>query len=115
MPITHHTTTRPTLKSKLLARRRHNHTAPKRTHKPATTTTTTTRTTRTTRTTGAHRHTAGTTAAPVHHHKRRVSMGDKVAGMMMKLKGSVMGRRGVKAAGTRRMRGTDGRNARRVY
>lgn len=31
-----------------------------------------------------------------HHHKRKPSVGDKVSGALMKLRGSVMGRRGVK-------------------
>ncbi|KAF1975993.1 hypothetical protein BU23DRAFT_364468, partial [Bimuria novae-zelandiae CBS 107.79] len=70
------------------------------------TTTTTTKTTRTTR--GAH----GATTA--HHHKRHATMGDKVSGALMKLRGSLTRRPGLKAAGTRRMHGTDGRNARRV-
>ncbi|KAF2845781.1 hypothetical protein T440DRAFT_349298, partial [Plenodomus tracheiphilus IPT5] len=96
------TTARPSLKTRLLGGRKTARRA------PATTTTTTT-TTRTTRTTG---HGA---AAPVHHHKRHASMGDKVSGMMMKLRGSLTRRPGLKAAGTRRMHGTDGRNARRVY
>ncbi|KAH9876073.1 hypothetical protein J1614_003952 [Plenodomus biglobosus] len=95
------TTARPSLKTRLLGPRK----TPRRA--PAATTTTTTTTTRTTRRTGH--------AAPVHHHKRHASMGDKVSGMMMKLRGSLTRRPGLKAAGTRRMRGTDGRNARRVY
>lgn len=33
---------------------------------------------------------------PQHHHKRKVTMGDKVSGAMMKLKGSLTGRPGVK-------------------
>ncbi|KAF5847123.1 hypothetical protein GGP41_003411 [Bipolaris sorokiniana] len=101
------TTARPSLKTRLMGGRK------TRTHTkraPAATTTTTT-TTRTTRTTGGHHgH-----AAPVHHHKRHATMGDKVSGMMMKLRGSLTRRPGLKAAGTRRMHGTDGRNARRVY
>ncbi|KAF1982768.1 hypothetical protein K402DRAFT_307138, partial [Aulographum hederae CBS 113979] len=48
---------------------------------------------------------------PVHHHRRRPSLGDKVSGAMMKLRGSLTRRPGLKAAGTRRMHGTDGRNA----
>lgn len=36
---------------------------------------------------------AGTTT---HHNKRKPSVGDKVSGALMKLRGSVMGRRGVK-------------------
>ncbi|OAK99703.1 hypothetical protein IQ06DRAFT_184339, partial [Phaeosphaeriaceae sp. SRC1lsM3a] len=102
------TTARPSLKSRLGL-------GPKRTHatRGAGTTTTTTTTTKTTRTTGAGRHHA--TAAPVHHHKRHATMGDKVSGALMKLRGSLTRRPGLKAAGTRRMHGTDGRNARRVY
>nr|CEG03455.1 unnamed protein product [Fusarium acuminatum CS5907] len=63
---------------------------------------------------GAGRRTHATTAhaAPVHHHQRRPSMKDKVSGALLKLKGSLTRRPGVKAAGTRRMHGTDGRGAR---
>ncbi|KAH7084782.1 hypothetical protein BKA63DRAFT_2636 [Paraphoma chrysanthemicola] len=93
------TTARPSLKTRLMGGRRTARKAP-----VATTTTTTT--TRTTRTHGA---------APVHHHKRHATMGDKVSGALMKLRGSLTRRPGLKAAGTRRMHGTDGRNARRVY
>jgi hypothetical protein len=106
----------------------------RRTHtKRAPATTTTTTTTRTTRTHGAHGvHGTHGRAAPVHHHKRHATMGDKVSGMMMKLRGSLTRRPGLKvsynrltntngfltilqAAGTRRMHGTDGRNARHYY
>ncbi|KAF2025450.1 hypothetical protein EK21DRAFT_11073, partial [Setomelanomma holmii] len=97
-------TARPSLKTRLMGGRRTARRA------PATTTTTTT-TTKTTRTTGGHH----ATAAPVHHHKRHATMGDKVSGALMKLRGSLTRRPGLKAAGTRRMHGTDGRNARRVY
>ncbi|KAB2108589.1 hypothetical protein AG0111_0g3511 [Alternaria gaisen] len=99
---------RPSLKTRLLGGNRRTHT--KRT---GGTTVTTTTTTRTTRTGGHHGHAA--TAAPVHHHKRHATMGDKVSGALMKLRGSLTRRPGLKAAGTRRMHGTDGRNARRVY
>ncbi|TVY14665.1 hypothetical protein LARI1_G007632 [Lachnellula arida] len=54
-------------------------------------------------------------AQPVHHHKRRVSVGDKFSGAMMKLRGSLTRRPGLKAAGTRRMHGTDGRGSHRTY
>jgi len=54
--------------------------------------------------------TTGTT-----HHRRHVSLGDKVSGAMLKLRGSLTGRPGVKAAGTRRMHGTDGRGSHRAY
>jgi hypothetical protein len=47
--------------------------------------------------------------------RRKTSLGDKVSGMMMKLKGSATHRPGEKAAGTRRMRGTDGRGSRRLF
>lgn len=82
---TKRTTTRPSLKTRLLGGRRNARRAP-----ASTTTTTTTTTTRTTRTTG---HSA---AATVHHHKRHASMGDKVSGMMMKLRGSLTRRPGLK-------------------
>ncbi|KAJ4395664.1 hypothetical protein N0V91_010684 [Didymella pomorum] len=103
----------PSLKSKLLGGNKR-HTATKRNPVTGTTTTTTT-TTKTTRTTGGHHAAGRTTAGPVHHHKRHATMGDKVSGALTKLKGTLTGRPGVKAAGTRRMHGTDGRNARRVY
>ncbi|EOA92185.1 hypothetical protein ACJQWK_02997 [Exserohilum turcicum] len=102
---------RPSLKTRLMGGGRT--TRSKRT--PGTTTTTTT--TRTTRTTGGRGRTTGGygRTAPVHHHKRHATMGDKVSGMLMKLRGSLTRKPGLKAAGTRRMHGTDGRNARRVY
>jgi peroxiredoxin len=55
------------------------------------------------------------TAQPVVHHRRHASIGDKISGAMLKLKGSLTHRPGVKAAGTRRMHGTDGRGSHRVY
>ncbi|PON27552.1 hypothetical protein TGAM01_v203319 [Trichoderma gamsii] len=48
----------------------------------------------------------------VHHH-RKPTLKDKVSGALTKLKGSLTHRPGVKAAGTRRMRGTDGRGSHR--
>lgn len=42
-------------------------------------------------------------------------VGDKVSGAMMKLRGSLTRRPGLKAAGTRRMHGTDGKGSHRVY
>jgi hypothetical protein len=60
-------------------------------------------------------HTTHTHAAPVHHQKRRPSIGDKISGALLKLKGSLTRRPGQKAAGTRRMRGTDGRGSHRRY
>ncbi|KAK3684862.1 hypothetical protein B0T22DRAFT_491887 [Podospora appendiculata] len=53
-------------------------------------------------------------APVVHHHKRHVSLGDKISGALLKLKGTLTHRPGVKAAGTRRMNGTDGRGSHRV-
>ena len=50
---------------------------------------------------------------PVHHQNRRVSIGDKIHGFGRRLVGSLTGRPGKKAAGTRMMRGTDGRGTRR--
>ena len=95
---------------------------------PITETTTTTTTTRrangvaTTRHSGGggllggssrhHHHNGGLAAAPV---RRRASLGDKVSGALMKLRGSLTRRPGLKAAGTRRMHGTDGRGSHRVY
>ncbi|KAH7262252.1 hypothetical protein ACHAPA_003417 [Fusarium lateritium] len=108
--------------------RTHRHTAPRRSifstrrraparshrHTTTTTTTTTTKPRRGMFSGGAGRRTHATTAhaAPVHHHQRRPSMKDKVSGALLKLKGSLTRRPGVKAAGTRRMHGTDGRGAR---
>ncbi|KAH7025991.1 uncharacterized protein B0I36DRAFT_386347 [Microdochium trichocladiopsis] len=54
-----------------------------------------------------------TTAAPVHHHKRKTTLKDKVSGAMLKLKGTLTHRPAQKAAGTKRMHGTDGRGSRR--
>ncbi|KAJ6787795.1 hypothetical protein PWT90_01472 [Aphanocladium album] len=71
----------------------------------------------------AHHHTTTTTTAPRrrglfsrrpaahHHHQRKPSIGDKISGALLKLRGSLTHRPGVKAAGTRRMHGTDGRGS----
>ncbi|KAL8377782.1 hypothetical protein RB595_008458 [Gaeumannomyces hyphopodioides] len=89
----------------LFARRRAHHTtAPAHHHHTTTTTTTTTR-----------RRGLFGRRQPVHHHKRKTTMGDKISGAFLKLKGSLTGRPGQKAAGTRRMHGTDGRGSRRHY
>ncbi|EFQ28283.1 hypothetical protein CGRA01v4_11914 [Colletotrichum graminicola] len=105
MPLrsTRHTTTAPR-RNGLFSRRR---------AAPATTTATT-RTTHTKRG-GLFSRRRGPvhTAAPVHHHRRKPSMGDKISGAMLKLKGTLTRRPGQKAAGTRRMHGTDGRGSRR--
>ncbi|EGX96282.1 hypothetical protein CCM_00938 [Cordyceps militaris CM01] len=78
----------------------------------------------------AHHHsttTTTTTAAPRrrglfsrrpaahHHHQRKPSLGDKISGAFLKLRGSLTNRPGVKAAGTRRMHGTDGRGSHHHY
>ncbi|KAL2073755.1 hypothetical protein VTL71DRAFT_11081 [Oculimacula yallundae] len=55
------------------------------------------------------------THAPVARQRRHATIGDKISGAMMKIKGSLTRRPGVKAAGTRRMHGTDGRGSHRVY
>ncbi|PSR76858.1 hypothetical protein BD289DRAFT_378435 [Coniella lustricola] len=49
----------------------------------------------------------------VHHQKRKPTMGDKIAGAMKKLKGTITHNPAEKAAGTRRMHGTDGRGSHR--
>lgn len=53
-----------------------------------------------------------TRATPVTQHQRRPSIGDKISGFGKRVMGSLSGRPGEKAAGTRQMRGTDGRGAR---
>ncbi|KAI1188113.1 hypothetical protein F5B17DRAFT_289130 [Nemania serpens] len=50
---------------------------------------------------------------PVHHQKRHATLGDKISGALLKLKGTLTNRPGQKAAGTRRMHGTDGRGSHR--
>ncbi|KAI0407634.1 hypothetical protein F4802DRAFT_520051 [Xylaria palmicola] len=69
------------------------------------------RTPRTTTTTRRRHHGFSTRAQPVHHHKRHATLGDKVSGALLKLKGTLTHRPGQKAAGTRRMHGTDGRGS----
>ncbi|KAK4449147.1 hypothetical protein QBC34DRAFT_380621 [Podospora aff. communis PSN243] len=58
-------------------------------------------------------HTTHTPVVTTHHHhhtqKRHATIGDKISGALLKLKGTLTGRPGQKAAGTRRMHGTDGR------
>ncbi|MCJ1232225.1 hypothetical protein MMC14_000174 [Varicellaria rhodocarpa] len=100
-----HTTarsTKPSFMSRLRAR-----------NNRGTTTTTTTKTVKTTRAT--HDHHTGNAVGATHHQHRRPSFGDKVSGAMMKLKGSLLHRPGLKAAGTRRQHGTDGRGSHRTY
>ncbi|TLS25920.1 hypothetical protein PpBr36_07745 [Pyricularia pennisetigena] len=91
--------------------RRHHQTttaAPARRHR-------THRTHHTTTTTTAPRRGLFSRRQPVVHQKRHATMGDKISGAFLKLKGSLTRRPGQKAAGTRRMRGTDGRGSRRSY
>ncbi|KAI0551987.1 hypothetical protein F4679DRAFT_537213 [Xylaria curta] len=62
-----------------------------------------------------HRHHHTTThRQPVHHQKRHATLGDKISGALLKLKGTLTHRPGQKAAGTRRMHGTDGRGSHRT-
>ncbi|KAJ5384163.1 hypothetical protein N7517_002074 [Penicillium concentricum] len=113
-------TTKPTLMTKLKGRNAKSRTV---------------KTTTTTHQNPVHGHTAGHTShsartgptggrfghknaygTPSHtRHQRKPSMGDKFSGAMLKLKGSLTHRPAVKAAGTRRMHGTDGRGSHRVY
>jgi hypothetical protein len=86
-------TARPSLKTKILGPKR---TAPRRT--AGATTTTTTTTTRTTRTTGGHHAGAGAGTGVVHHHKRHATVGDKVSGALMKLRGSLTSKPGLKVS-----------------
>lgn len=125
MPLTHRrraaprnttattrTRTKPTLMQRLRGTHGHAHTTrahhgahTSHHHTPTTTTTTTTTTKR-----EVHTQHGGATH---HHQHRKTSVGDKFSGAMMKLRGSVTRRPGLKAAGTRRMRGTDGRGSHR--
>lgn len=50
--------------------------------------------------------------APATHHKRKTSLKDKVEGVVEKAVGTVERKPGKKAAGTKKIRGTDGKNAR---
>lgn len=68
--------------------RTHNHT-----HATGTTTTTGARRQRTW---GRSRRAGGVAAQPVHHHHRKPSVGDKISGAMMKLRGSLTRRPGLK-------------------
>ncbi|KAI0135158.1 hypothetical protein F4814DRAFT_400058 [Daldinia grandis] len=63
-----------------------------------------------------HRHTGvkkrtGATRAPATHHKRKPHLSDKIEGAAEKLVGKITRRPGKKAAGTRKMRGTDGKGS----
>ncbi|KAL1304821.1 hypothetical protein AAFC00_003748 [Neodothiora populina] len=119
MPAARTTTTKPSLMSRL-RNPGNRKTTTKRSTNPITGSTTTTQTTKetthphhtaSTTTRRSHATTGTTTATPVHHHRRKTSMGDKVSGAMMKVRGSLTRRPGLKAAGTRRMHGTDGKGS----
>ncbi|TGO21793.1 hypothetical protein BPAE_0200g00080 [Botrytis paeoniae] len=101
-----HTTTTVTTKPSLLSRLRGAKTH-RRTYENTTTHSTHHRKQRTL---GGRRR-AGVTAQPVHHHHRKPSVSDKISGALLKLRGSLTRRPGLKAAGTRRMRGTDGKGS----
>ncbi|KAK7932222.1 hypothetical protein PG985_002934 [Apiospora marii] len=60
---------------------------------------------------GVTKSTAGS-RAPNTHHKRKSTLGDKVEGVKDKVVGTVTRKPGKKAAGTKKMRGTDGKNSR---
>ncbi|EXJ61424.1 uncharacterized protein A1O5_11739 [Cladophialophora psammophila CBS 110553] len=49
--------------------------------------------------------------APATHHKRKPTLADKVEGAVEKVVGIVEGKPGKKAAGTKKMRGTDGKGS----
>ncbi|PNS19545.1 hypothetical protein CAC42_7389 [Sphaceloma murrayae] len=117
------TRSKPSLMQRLRGSKAQTTTTTKHSHNPITGTHTTTHTTHGTphhtthkapRSSRRTRRTAATTTttAPAHHHRRRPSLGDKMSGAMMKIRGSLTRRPGLKAAGTRRMHGTDGRGAR---
>lgn len=75
--------------------------------KRGTTTTTTTK-----RSGGGVTKSGAGTRAPNTHHKRKSHLGDKIEGVADKVVGTVTGKPGKKAAGTKKMRGTDGKNSR---
>ncbi|KAI4867538.1 hypothetical protein F4820DRAFT_413402 [Hypoxylon rubiginosum] len=89
-------------------------TEPERKHRTTGTTTGTKKHTTTATTSGTRARTgAGVTKrAPATHHKRKPHLSDKIEGAAEKLVGKVTRRPGKKAAGTRKMRGTDGKNSR---
>lgn len=53
-----------------------------------------------------------TKKAPNTHHKRKATVSDKVKGALEKAEGAVTRKPGKKAAGTKKMRGTDGKGSR---
>ncbi|KAJ5129992.1 uncharacterized protein N7515_006031 [Penicillium bovifimosum] len=113
-------TTKPTLMTRLKGRNAKSRTVKTTTTTHPTVTASGTRHTGRTGPTGGsrfstRRHHGATTAT--HTRRRKPSLGDKLSGAMLRLKGSLTHRPAVKAAGTRRMHGTDGRGSRlhRVY
>ncbi|KAH0843870.1 hypothetical protein AYO21_09891 [Fonsecaea monophora] len=49
--------------------------------------------------------------APASHHKRKPTIADKVEGVVEKVIGTVEGKPGKKAAGTKKIKGTDGKGS----
>ncbi|KAF8449984.1 hypothetical protein BGX38DRAFT_1060076, partial [Terfezia claveryi] len=47
----------------------------------------------------------------VHKNKRKPGLVDKIEGVALKIEGTMTRRPGVKAAGTKKIRGTDGKNS----
>ena len=92
------TRTKPSLKTKLMGTPRTTRSSTRHTPGGTTTTTTTTKTTRTTHGAGAGAGHGTHGATTAHHHKRHATMGDKVSGAMMKLKGSLTHRPGLKVS-----------------
>ncbi|KAK8070015.1 hypothetical protein PG994_006631 [Apiospora phragmitis] len=75
-------------------------------------TTTTTKTTTKRNGGGVTKSSAAGSRAPNTHHKRKSHLSDKVEGVADKVVGTVTRKPGKKAAGTKKMRGTDGKNSR---
>ncbi|RPB01942.1 hypothetical protein L873DRAFT_565252 [Choiromyces venosus 120613-1] len=70
-------------------------------------------TTGTTKKTSSHRTGAGVSKKRPSHHKRKPHLSDKLEGALLKVEGTLTGRSGVKAAGTKKLHGTDGKGAKR--
>lgn len=51
--------------------------------------------------------TGDTTAGPIHHHQRKPTVGDKISGFGMKLRGSLTGKSGLKVYSTDSLRYRD--------
>ncbi|PWW79719.1 hypothetical protein C7212DRAFT_305101 [Tuber magnatum] len=59
------------------------------------------------------RRTGAGVAKKPRHHKRKLRLSDKLEGALLKVEGTLTGRRGVKAAGTKKIGGTDGKGEKR--